>query len=125
MTDGQKTILLVEDEDVVRTTLAAALETAGYTVVQAPDGEAGLAMALEKHPLLVLTDLNMPKKGGLEMLRELRRDDWGSKVEVIILTNISDASALETAMTEGAFFYMIKGDSSMADIVAKVKSRIG
>lgn len=124
MTDA-RTVLLVEDEDVMRTTLSAALSAAGYQVLEAQDGEAGLTLALDKHPDLVLTDLMMPKMGGLEMIRSLRRDPWGENVEVIILTNVSDTEALETAMKEGAFFYMVKGDSSMADVVAKVKSRIG
>lgn len=124
MTD-QRTVLLVEDEDVMRMTLSAALEGAGYAVVAASNGEEGLKLALEKHPDLILTDLKMPKMGGLEMIRSVRQDAWGKGAEVIILTNISDAAALEAAMTEGAFFYMVKSDSSMADVVAKVKSRIG
>lgn len=124
MTD-QRTVLLVEDEDVMRMTLASALEGAGYAVISASNGEEGLKLALEKHPALILTDLQMPKMGGLEMIRSVRQDEWGKGAEVIILTNISDASALEAAMTEGAFFYMVKSDSSMADVVAKVKSRIG
>lgn len=125
MTDTKHTILLVEDEEVMRLTLAGALQQAGFEVLTAADGEEGLKLALEKHPALVLTDLKMPKMGGLQMLEELRKDEWGKGVEVIILTNISDAEALEIAMQEGAFFYMVKGDSSMADVVAKVKSRIG
>jgi CheY-like chemotaxis protein len=124
MTKNTHTILLVEDEEIMRVTLQGALEEAGLKVLCAADGEEGLKMALEHHPALVLTDLQMPKMGGLEMIRTIRQDAWGAGVEIIILTNISDAAALETAMQEGAFFYMVKSDSSMADVVAKVKSRL-
>ena len=117
-------VLLVEDEEPMRIALSGALEQAGYTVYTGSNGEEGLKAAVEKHPDLILTDLKMPKMGGLEMIRELRKDEWGKNAEVIILTNISDVTALEAAMSEGAFFYMVKSDSSMADVLEKVKSRL-
>lgn len=122
--DEKKTILLVEDEVQAAEALKGALEQAGYTVLMAHDGEAGLEMAKEKHPQLILTDLKMPKMGGMDMIAELRKDEWGKDVEVIILTNLSEVELLEKAMENQAFFYMIKGDSSMADIVAKVDLRL-
>ena len=123
--DAKKTILLVEDEDTMLFALTGALEQAGFSVLTATDGAQGLALALEKHPDLILTDLKMPKMGGLEMIHELRQDDWGKHVEIVILTNISDVNALDAAMKEGTFFYMNKSDSSMADVIDMVRSRLG
>lgn len=120
----QKTILLVEDEAPAALALQGALTHHGYTVIVAEDGEKGLALAKEKHPDLILTDLKMPKMGGMEMITELRKDEWGKDVEVIILTNMSEVEMLEKAMENKAFFYIIKGDSSMADIVSKVELRL-
>ncbi len=105
--------------------LRGALERAGYAVLAANDGEEGLKIALEKHPDLILSDLLMPKMGGLQMIHELRKDEWGKAVEIVILTNISDTSALEQAMSEGTFHYLVKSDSSMEEVVEKVKSRLG
>ena len=123
--DTQKhSVLLVEDEEPMRVALSGALTQAGYTVFTGADGLEGLKAAKDNHPDLILTDLKMPNMGGLEMIRELRKDDWGKTAEVIILTNISDVTALEAAMSEGAFFYMVKSDSSMADVLEKVKSRL-
>lgn len=124
MDEHKHTVLLVEDEEPMRLALSGTLAQAGYEVLQAADGEEGLKIALEKHPELILTDLKMPKMSGLEMIRAIRKDSWGAKAEVIILTNLSDVASLETAMTEGAFFYMIKSDSSMSDVLAKVKLRL-
>lgn len=121
----KKTVLLVEDEDTMLFALSGALEQAGFAVFSATDGEQGLTLAREKHPDLILTDLKMPRMGGLEMIQELRKDDWGKHVEILILTNVSDVNALDTAMKEGAFFYMSKSDSSMADVVDMVRSRLG
>ncbi len=122
---GKKTVLLVEDEDTMLFALSGALEQAGFGVLTATDGEQGLKLALEKHPDLVLTDLKMPKMGGLEMIHELRQDDWGKHAEILILTNVSDVNALDAAMKEGSFFYMSKSDSSMADVIDMVRSRLG
>ena len=124
MNDVKHSVLLVEDEEPMRLALSGALQQAGYIVYTGNDGEEGLKLALEKHPDIILTDLKMPKMGGLDMIRQLRNDDWGKKAEVIILTNISDVNALESAMSEGAFFYMVKSDSSMADVLEKVKARL-
>ncbi|MCG3772371.1 MAG: putative transcriptional regulatory protein pdtaR [Nitrosomonadaceae bacterium] len=120
----KKTILLVEDEAPAALALQGALTHHGYDVLVAEDGEKGLALAKEKHPDLILTDLKMPKMGGMEMIAELRKDEWGKDVEVIILTNMSEVEMLEKAMENKAFFYIIKGDSSMADIVSKVELRL-
>ena len=124
MTEKTHTVLLVEDEPAVSNVLRGALERAGYVVLAAGDGEEGLRLALLKHPDVILADLILPRMGGLEMIRSIRKDSWGAQAEVIILTNVSDVATLEEAMSQDTFFYMIKGDSSMEDIVTKVGSRI-
>lgn len=124
MENAKHTVLIVEDEMTMANTMSDALTNEGFTTYIATDGEIGLKMALEKHPDLILTDLNMPNMDGLSMIHGIRKDDWGKGVEIIILTNVSDVAALETAMSEGTFYYMVKSDVSLADIVAKVKSRL-
>jgi CheY-like chemotaxis protein len=118
------TILVVEDEAPTALALCDKLEHEGYTVLKAVSGKAGLDTALEKHPDLILADLKMPEMDGMEMIRRLRTDSWGKNAKVIILTNISDVAKIEEAMVHGAFFYMVKGDSSMSDILEKVHSQL-
>ncbi|MEK7133707.1 MAG: response regulator [Patescibacteria group bacterium] len=118
------TVLLVEDETSVSGVLGSALERAGYTVLTATDGEEGLRLALLKHPDVILADLVLPRMGGLDMIRSIRKDSWGVNAEIIILTNVLDVAALGEAMNQNTFFYMIKGDSSMGDIIARIRSRI-
>ena len=117
-------VLLAEDEETMSVPLSETLKKAGYVVYNAANGEEGLRLALDKHPDIILSDLKMPKMGGLEMIQEIRKDAWGKNAEIIILTNIADVSALEKIKDEGAFLYMIKSDSSMEDVLEKVKSRI-
>lgn len=124
MTDT-KNVLIVEDEPAVALALSDALTKEGFTVQTAKDGQEGLTQALAEHPDLVITDLKMPNMTGLEMVEKLRADDWGRSAKILILSNLSDLDSLQSAMEKGAFHYMVKGDSNMADIVAAVKKQIG
>lgn len=123
MTDTQ-TMLIVEDEGATRLALADVMKSEGFEVIAAEDGEEGLKIALEKHPDIILADLKMPKMTGLQMLAELRKDAWGSNAEVIILTNVSDVAALEEAMALNTFYYIVKSDTGIADVVTKVRQRL-
>lgn len=124
MTDT-KTVLIVEDEPAVALALNDALAKEGFSVLNAKDGQEGLVQALEKRPDIVVTDLKMPVMTGLEMIEKLRADEWGKTAKVIILSNLSDLETLQNAMEKGAFHYMVKGDSSMADIVGAIKKHLG
>lgn len=119
------TVLVVEDEAPTALALCDKLELEGFQVYKADNGRAGLELALAKHPDIILADLKLPEMDGMEMIRQLRTDAWGKDAKVIILTNISDVSKVEEAMVQGTFFYMVKGDSSMSDVVAKVKTQLG
>jgi DNA-binding response OmpR family regulator len=119
-----KKILIVEDEPATRKSLAAALKKAGFQILTANDGEAGLALAFKEHPNLILLDLLMPKKDGLEVLKELRQDDWGEDVPVIILTNLSSAEYVAETIQYGVFDHLVKSDWDVGDVVKKVKAKL-
>jgi len=68
-------ILVVDDDPMLRRTLHAILEKAGHTVVEAEDGKQALALFAANKPDLVLTDIIMPNRDGIETLGELRRQD--------------------------------------------------
>ncbi len=122
--DEAKTVLLVEDEASVADVLKSALEQNGFSVMLAGDGAAGLKMALESHPKIILADIILPIMSGLEMIREIRKDPWGEHAEIMVLTNVSDNATLEAALSQNALYYIVKGDTSMEDIIAKVRARI-
>src|SRR5437867_9393413 len=70
--DGRARILVMEDDDVLRGALRVALEAAGYEVMEAADGHAGLRLYREQGADLVLVDIFMPERDGLEVIRALR-----------------------------------------------------
>jgi CheY-like chemotaxis protein len=81
-----KLILLVDDEPVLRSVLRQFLEFSGYEVVEAGNGAGALALARQRRPDIVLTDLLMPQKDGLDFCRELRTDPDLFDVPVLFVT---------------------------------------
>ncbi len=84
--DTMKTVLIVDDEDDVRTYLEMALGDAGYTVITASDGNEGLAKLSEKLPDLISLDVVMPKGSGVKFYRELKKKPEWSDIPVIVVT---------------------------------------
>lgn len=101
-----KKILLVDDEVEILALLVELLEDEGYQVVQAENGEQAMQLFQIENPDLVITDMRMPKKNGLELLREIK--DSGSDVDVIILTGQSDEATAIDCLKAGAYDYLLK-----------------
>lgn len=125
MTDSKKKVLIVEDEASLALALGNTLEQEGFAVEIAKDGDEGLRRALATHPDVILADLKLPKITGIDMIKQIREDSWGKSANVIILTNLSNPGTLEGAMSVGAFYYFVKSDSSMSDIVSAIKRQLG
>jgi CheY-like chemotaxis protein len=86
-----KTIVLVEDDDGIRETMASLLEDEGFRVVQAANGEEGLAgLRSTADACLVLLDLWMPVMNGWQMLAEMRRDEALRRVPVVVISAAGD-----------------------------------
>lgn len=115
-----KTILVVEDEVPLITSLKIKLERAGYKVLEAMDGEQGLKLALSKHPDLILLDIIMPVMDGITMMNKLREDEWGKTAQLIFLTNLSSEEKELQAKQQGVHDYIIKADWKLEDIIKKI-----
>lgn len=113
-----KKILIVDDDSVLRESLAAGLEAEGYSVSQARDGREGLSRATEWRPDLVVLDLVMPQLGGLEVCRKMR--EAGVESPIIILTGEKKEEIDKVLGLElGADDYMVK-PFGMSELVARV-----
>lgn len=122
---AQRTILLAEDDRVLRETLARRLTDEGYTVFTVEDGQKGLDHARNHQPDLILLDIKMPQMTGYEMLKTLREEgSWGAEVPVVFLTNITPSSDDEVDDIQALkpTDYIVKGDTSLDDFVTKVRA---
>jgi DNA-binding NtrC family response regulator len=99
-------LLLVEDKNELRAMLRKALERAGYSVDEAPDGTAAIQKVRARRYLMVVTDLKMPGASGLDVLRETKQAD--STIPVLLLTAFGSVEEAVTAMKEGAFDFLQK-----------------
>jgi DNA-binding NtrC family response regulator len=99
-------ILVIDDKDSMRQMLSKTLESEGYEVETAKDGEGGLKKAKEKRYDLVLADLKLPKMDGLEVLSSLKELD--PEVGIIMMTAYGTIESAVEAMKQGAFDFLTK-----------------
>lgn len=117
-----KTILLIEDDQNIRELYAEALTVAGMTVIAAQTGEAGIKIALERHPALILMDIALPNMDGHAAVRKIREDAWGRHAKVIYLTNYSEPANVVEAVSQKAEDYIVKANTPIKEIVNKVRT---
>jgi len=120
-----KKILFIEDEAAIQKTLGEFLRKKGYEVQSALDGEVGLRLAKTGNPDLILLDLILPKKHGLDVLKELHLDNNTKNIPVIILTNLENVGEVEKAIEFGATIYLVKANYSLEEVTEKVKKLLG
>lgn len=82
----RKKILIVEDSDDTRFVYSAILKLDGYDIIEAADGEVGLASVLEHHPDLIITDINMPGLNGFEVARRVRANETTATIPIVAVT---------------------------------------
>ncbi len=102
------TLLVIEDDEPIRCILVDLLQINGYRVLAAADGSEGLALAAERHPNVILTDLGLPGLDGFEILRRLHADEALRATPVIILSAKADRAAIREGMELGADDYITK-----------------
>jgi two-component system alkaline phosphatase synthesis response regulator PhoP len=112
-------ILVIEDEDSLRMALADALLAAGYRVLEAADGEAGLQMALREDPDLILLDLMLPKRDGFSVLKALREDRLTAPV--LILSARGEEWDRVQGFEYGADDYLVK-PFSMRELLLRIRA---
>jgi CheY-like chemotaxis protein len=116
-------ILVVEDEIDARTVFVDLLSSEGYETSSAVDGVDALAKAAADKFDLILLDIVMPNKDGIEVLHELKNnpDKYGTPI-VVMLTNISGDAAIEKAMEIGAAGFKLKVDTEPSQLLADVQA---
>src|SRR5437667_9686266 len=99
-------VLVVEDEPATRLGLTELVRTWGFTTDSAADGEEALQKVTSFRPSIIISDLVMPRMGGLELLRALK--DEGANLTIVILTAQGTVETAVEAIKEGAYDYLTK-----------------
>jgi len=106
-TENQELVLVIEDNDDVRDFIVSSLQ-AHYQVVTAVNGEEGISKALEIVPDLIITDVMMPVKDGIEVCRTLKEEEKTSHIPIIMLTAKADVESKIEGLQSGADDYLAK-----------------
>jgi DNA-binding response OmpR family regulator len=122
-----KKILIIEDDKILSNLLEKKLGTAGYEVATAADGEEGLALLRSYKPDLVLLDIIMPQKNGLEVMEEMNKDPeiHPEKIPVIIISNSGQPVEIDKILSLGAKDYLVKAEFNPQEVIEKIKKQIG
>jgi two-component system chemotaxis response regulator CheY len=117
-----KTILVVDDSVSIRHVVNIALTGAGYNVIEASDGEDALKKLDSSSVNLVISDVNMPNMGGIELLKAIKSRPDTKFTPVIMLTTESEASIKDQGREAGAKAWMVKPfqPAQMVDAVSKL-----
>jgi len=113
------TLLIIDDDDVVRASLAAYLEDSGFSVLQAGNGQQGLQVFEEHQPDLVICDLRMPQMGGLELIRQI--SERAPQLPVIVVSGAGVMSDAVEALRLGAADYQMKPLEDLAVLEHSVR----
>jgi two-component system response regulator ArlR len=125
MTTTVKRVLLVEDDRFLRRACEASLQQRGFDVRTATDGEEGLALATSQPFDIILLDLLMPKKPGIEVLAALKSNAPTSRIPVLILSNSSREEDKRRAVELGADGYYVKANLSLKTLGDEVARLVG
>lgn len=104
----KKTILTIDDQADIRRLVRMTLEYDGYTVLEASEGEQGLALARSHRPDLILLDVMMPGLDGLMVGKTLQADPQLSRIPVIMLTALDRDADIDAGLGTGARAYLCK-----------------
>ena len=103
-----KTILYVEDNELNRKIVRDLLRRTSYQLIEAVDGEAGIATALAQRPDLILMDVQLPKVSGFEAMRALRNVPATAQTPIIAITSFALSGDQQKAKDAGASAYLAK-----------------
>lgn len=124
MTETPRRILVVDDEPDVLDLVVYRLRRSGYEVIEAPNGEEGLALAISEQPDLIVADVMMPRVDGYELTRRLRDEDATRGIPIILLTARTQEADVSQGFEAGADDYL-KKPFNPDELVARIRAVLG
>lgn len=120
----QKTILIIEDSNDLIESLEDMLLIKGYKTLTSTEGKVGLDLALKEHPDLILLDLRLPDISGVQVMKELRKDDWGKKAKVLVITASDINEKIVNDLGVKVSDIIHKASSGIADLMKRIEKEL-
>ena len=118
------TVLIADDEPSLRLLVSATIASDEYEVVEAMDGDEAWGLIRQHHPSVVLLDVQMPGRTGLELTREIRSDPDLARTRVILLTSKAQQADIQAGLAAGADRYLTKPFSPL-ELLRVVEQAVG
>lgn len=118
-------ILIIDDEADLRELYKLRFEADNFEIAFAVDGEEAIQRIKDENPDLILLDIMMPKKSGMEVLKDIKENSLISSLPVIILTALPHSSIKEEAEKIGAVGYLVKSEVSPQQVLQIAKEKLG
>lgn len=117
-------IAIIEDDPVINQMYRMKFEADGFEVYMADDGKRGVEIVKSTKPDIILLDLQMPVMSGVEALTQIRAQDWGQKIPVLILTNLGEEEAPSEIKDLDISSYIVKAALTPKQVVERVKQTL-
>ena len=121
---AQRTVLVVDDEATHRNWLLAALEPAGYTVLQASSGREAIDLARKHTPNVILLDLMMPGLSGFDVIEALNLDEGTLKIPIVVISSAEPTGAEKKYLKERVSSILRRGSVGAADLLGLLRATI-
>ncbi|MDO8572835.1 MAG: response regulator [bacterium] len=121
----KKKILVVEDDSVLRDVLITKLNKTGYIALGAEDGEVAMEVMRKDKPDLILLDILMPKKDGMQVMEEMNQDENLKNIPIVVVSNSGQPVEIERAKNLGARDFLIKAVFEPNEVLEKVDNILG
>ena len=119
-----KTLLLVDDESIMRRVYSIALTKLGFNVLTANNGFEAIVEAEDKSPDLILMDIEMPEMDGIDAVRRIKANPATKHIPILMLTAHSSKEIILECLEAGAVDYLVKADAKMNQIQGKIAKAI-
>ncbi len=123
--ENKKKVLIVEDDEFLRSLTAKRLEKENYQIEVAVDGENAISTVDTYRPDLILLDLLLPGLDGFEVLKKVKANEALKTIPVIVFSNLGQKEDIEKAKALGVDDFLIKANFTLDDVVAKIKTFLG
>lgn len=117
-------IAIIEDDLAISQMYRIKFEAEGYSVETAENGKLGLELVESYRPNIILLDIMMPEMTGDEMLKKLRKTDWGKDIKVIILTNMGEQESPAGLHELGVSSFIVKAEMTPRQVAELVKNTL-
>ncbi|MEK9171783.1 MAG: response regulator [Patescibacteria group bacterium] len=117
----ERKIVLVEDDSLMSSILAAHLIKEGFNIISVTEGAQAFERIQAEQPNIVLLDIVLPGIGGFDILAKLKQDESTKSIPVLILSNLGSKEEIQRGIDLGAEDYLVKANSMVEEITGKIQ----